>query len=334
METYLNSINKGFFEVFEQKDNVLILGEDILDPYGGAFKVTKGLSDKFPEKVIATPISEAAIVGVGIGLALQGYRPIVEIMFGDFMSLTVDQVLNSASKFGLMYGEEVNVPLLIRTPMGGGRGYGPTHSQSIEKLFFGMPGVTVVSPSLAHDVKKLFIESVEDDEVTIFIEGKDIYTCPLINNKSGSLNINEKQIGKNSIAIVDNFSSGLNPDICIFSYGSMSQMVNKILEDFIDEEINIRVFYPSIINNLDFIKEINQLNCPSYGYIICEPGAGAFGWNADVLKAIYESKNFSMDKKIICLSSDNSIIPAAKELEEKVLVNIDNIKLAINELIQ
>ena len=105
-------------------DSVFVLGEDILDPYGGAFKVTKGLSTVFPDRVLTTPISEAAITGFSTGLAIRGYKPILEIMFGDFITLCTDQIINGASKFKWMYGDKFSVPLVIRTPMGGRRGYG------------------------------------------------------------------------------------------------------------------------------------------------------------------------------------------------------------------
>ena len=121
-----------------------MMGEDIRSPYGGAFKATRRLSDSFPDRVINTPISEAGIVGVANGLALGGRRPVVEIMFGDFLGLCFDQILNHAAKFHGMYNRHVKNPLVIRTPMGGGRGYGPTHSQNIEKHFAGIPGVRVL----------------------------------------------------------------------------------------------------------------------------------------------------------------------------------------------
>ena len=128
-----------------------MLGEDILDPYGGAFKVTQGLSTRFPDRVFTTPISEAAIVGMSVGLALRGLHPIAEIMFGDFVALAADQIVNHAAKYPAMYNGQVQVPLVMRTPMGGGRGYGPTHSQSLERLFFGIPHLKLVAPSHAHD---------------------------------------------------------------------------------------------------------------------------------------------------------------------------------------
>ena len=131
---YVESLNQALHRLMKNDDSVLLLGEDILDPYGGAFKVTKGLSTAFPDRVLTTPISEAAITGFATGLGINGYKPILEIMFGDFITLCTDQIINGASKFKWMYGDKFTVPLVIRTPMGARRGYGPTHSQTLESL--------------------------------------------------------------------------------------------------------------------------------------------------------------------------------------------------------
>ncbi len=144
--TYLESLRTSLHAILEQDPRAVVLGEDILDPYGGAFKVTQGLSTRFPDRVFTTPISEAAIVGVSVGLALRGRHPIAEIMFGDFVTLAADQLINHAAKYAAMYNGRVRVPLVVRTPMGGGRGYGPTHSQSLERLFLGIPHLTVLAP--------------------------------------------------------------------------------------------------------------------------------------------------------------------------------------------
>ena len=145
--TVLQSLNSALHGMMASDPRVIIMGEDVLDPYGGAFKVTRGLSQSWPERVLTTPISEAGFTGVAAGMAMRGLRPIVEIMFGDFLLLAGDQILNHITKFRWMYNEQVSVPITIRTPMGGGRGYGPTHSQSTEKHFLGMPGLHVVAPS-------------------------------------------------------------------------------------------------------------------------------------------------------------------------------------------
>ena len=125
---YLESLNIAMFDLMKD-DSVVLIGEDLLDPYGGAFKVSKGLSTSFPKQVISTPISEQAITGAAVGMAMRGMKPIVEIMFGDFITLCVDQIVNHASKFKGMYNNQVSVPIVIRSPMGGGRGYGPYYNE-------------------------------------------------------------------------------------------------------------------------------------------------------------------------------------------------------------
>ncbi len=143
--TVLESLNAALHTALENDPRVYVLGEDILDPYGGAFKVTRGLSTRFPDRVLTTPISEAAILGISTGMALRGLRPVAEVMFGDFITLMADRLINHAAKFRWMYNEQVRVPLVLRAPMGGRRGYGPTHSQSLEKLFLGVPGLKVLA---------------------------------------------------------------------------------------------------------------------------------------------------------------------------------------------
>ena len=181
---YLESLNESFHNILRKNDDVIFIGEDILDPYGGAFKVSKGLSTKFPRQVISTPISEAGIVGSAVGMAMRGLKPIVEIMFGDFITLASDQIINHAVKYKWMYNNQVNVPLIIRTPVGGRRGYGPTHSQSLENLFMSVPGLEIIAPSLCHNPGEMIGKLVENiQNPTIFIESKVDYSKKLfINN--------------------------------------------------------------------------------------------------------------------------------------------------------
>ena len=152
---YSWALREAMAEEMERDERVFILGEDIAE-YGGAFKVTQGLVEQFGrERVRNTPISENTICGVGVGAAITGMRPIVDIMFQDFITLAMDQIVNHAAKFHYMYGNQCTVPVVIRTPAGGGRNYGPTHSQSLEAWFMHVPGLKVVAPATAYDAKGL-----------------------------------------------------------------------------------------------------------------------------------------------------------------------------------
>ena len=154
-ERIVENLNRTLHQLMEADERVFFLGEDVLDPYGGAFKVARGLSTRFPARVLTTPISELGIAGVANGLALAGQRPILEFMFGDFIFLAFDQIVNFAAKSVTMYGERMPFHLLVRCPVGGHRGYGATHSQSVQKHFIGVPNLELFEISPLHDNSKL-----------------------------------------------------------------------------------------------------------------------------------------------------------------------------------
>ena len=169
-------LREAFQRALDKDGRVILIGEDIESPYGGAFKVTKGLSDAFSGRVRNTPIGEALIVGLGNGLALAGMRPVCEIMFGDFLTLAADQWINHASKFRYMYHEQVRVPVIVRTAMGGRRGYGPTHSQSIEKHFLGLPDTLVLALHHRGDAGEIYDHLfARVEQPTLVIENKLLY---------------------------------------------------------------------------------------------------------------------------------------------------------------
>ncbi|HEV2493025.1 MAG TPA: alpha-ketoacid dehydrogenase subunit beta [Terriglobia bacterium] len=171
--TYLEAIRQGIWEEMERDPSVFLLGEDI-GAYGGAFKVTEGMLEKFGEdRVIDTPISESAIVGAAVGAALMGMRPVVEMQFMDFIACGFDQIVNMAAKIHYRWGPAV--PLVIRGPSGAGVHGGPYHSQSNEMWFVHTPGLKVVAPSTAYDAKGLIKASIRDDNPVIFYEHKFLY---------------------------------------------------------------------------------------------------------------------------------------------------------------
>ena len=163
--TYLEAIRQGIAEEMERDSNVFVLGEDV-GAYGGAFKVTEGLLERFgEERVIDTPISESAIVGAAIGAALMGMRPIAEMQFADFISCAFDQITNFAAKCRYRWG--AGVPLVIRGPSGGGVHGGPFHSQNPEMHYVHTPGLKVVAPSTAYDAKGLIKAAIRDEDPVV-----------------------------------------------------------------------------------------------------------------------------------------------------------------------
>src|SRR6266568_1962962 len=173
--SYLEAIREALAEEMRRDPKVFILGEDV-GPYGGAFGATQGLAEEFGEgRVIDTPISESAIIGVSIGAALRGYRPIAEMQFADFISCGFDQIVNQAATLRYRYGGRAAMPIVVRAPSGGNVGGGLYHSQNPEAWFIHRPGLKVVAPSTAYDAKGLLKAAIRDDNPVIYFEHKFLY---------------------------------------------------------------------------------------------------------------------------------------------------------------
>ncbi len=169
------AVRLAMSEAMDRDVSVVLMGEDI-GPYGGAFKVTEGLHERFgADRVIETPISENGFAGVAVGAAMTGLRPVVEFMFMDFMALAMDQICNHAAKFSYMYAGQCRVPVVFRAPFGGGFGYGASHSQSLEAWFTHTPGLKVVVPSTPASARGLLDAAIRDDGPVIFLEHKALY---------------------------------------------------------------------------------------------------------------------------------------------------------------
>ena len=172
---YIRAITEALDEEMARDEDIFVIGEDVGGP-GGAFSATKGLLETYGERRVKdTPISESAIVGVAIGAAIRGLRPVVEIMFADFLAVCMDQIVNQLAKMRYMFGGMYKLPVVIRTPCGGGLNAGPQHSQCLEAWFAHVPGLKVVMPATAHDAKGLLKSAIRDDNPVLFIEHKALY---------------------------------------------------------------------------------------------------------------------------------------------------------------
>jgi acetoin:2,6-dichlorophenolindophenol oxidoreductase subunit beta len=172
---YIRAITEALDEEMGRDEDIFIIGEDVGGP-GGAFSATKGLLEKYGDRRVKdTPISESAIVGLAIGAAIQGLRPVVEIMFADFLTVCMDQIVNQMAKARYMFGGQYRLPVVIRTPCGGGLNAGPQHSQCLESWFAHVPGLKVVMPATPYDVKGLLKSAIRDDNPVLFLENKALY---------------------------------------------------------------------------------------------------------------------------------------------------------------
>jgi len=331
MVTYLEDLQRSLHALLAEDERVYLLGEDVLDPYGGAFKVVKGLSSAYPQRVITTPISEAGIVGVGTGMALRGLRPIVEIMFGDFITLTADQIVNYATKFQAMYNGQAAVPLVVRTPMGGGRGYGPTHSQSLEKLFLGVPHLRIAAPSLYHAPGAMLRHATLHDEgVVLFLEHKLLYPVKLVTQSAPPVYL-ETLPGTAGYPtlLVRNYRQGA-PDVTVIGYGGASLLVHPLLASLADEEIRLLVCVPGCIQPLP-VADLVEAARASRRVVIVEEGTRAFGWGAEVAATL--AAELTLHAPARRVAALDTVIPAAKGLESLVLPAAQSVEDAIYEVL-
>lgn len=322
---FVNSINTALENILNNHEEVILYGEDLLDPYGGAFKATKGLSTKFPNRVLPTPISEGAMIGMAGGMAIGGLRPIVEIMFGDFIMLGADQLLNHLLKYAWMYNNKVEVPVTIRASMGGRRGYGPTHSQSIEPILASLPGIKIVSPTYYHNPGKLLEHTVLNEVgVKVFCEYKMNYTRELINQTNCQDGISVKYTDKNYPTVSISNSEFDEPEILIISHGGNAILIEELLLDLLLEyELSVRANFPSLIKPCNF-SELFQGIDNAEMVILIEESPKSYGWSSEIVSYMAEA-GVADGKKIVRIGAEETPIPSSTLLEKKVLPSINKI---------
>ena len=316
----------------ETDPRVYVLGEDILDPYGGAFKVTRGLSTKYPDRVLTTPIAEAGITGVANGMALRGLRPVAEIMFGDFVTLIADQLVNHAAKFRWMYNDNVRVPLVVRAPMGGRRGYGPTHSQSLEKLFLGVPGLKVIAPNALGNPGDLLLAAIADEDPVLFVEHKLLYTRPLLVPGQGELaDYQVESFGAPFTGFVLRIPN-YTPRLTIATYGYNFELARAAaLELMMEHEIFAELVVFSQLSPFDLEPLASSL-ARTRTLLTVEEGTLSLGWGAEVIARMSESSNdLSRYSRV---AARDLPIANAKSLEDAILPSVQEIVQAALNLVE
>jgi 2-oxoisovalerate dehydrogenase E1 component len=331
----VHNLNAALHEMMAQHDEILLVGEDLLDPYGGAFKVSRGLSTRFRDRVLAAPISEAGIIGIASGLSLRGLRPIVEIMFGDFLALGADQIVNHAAKFHWMYNEQVETPLVIRTPVGGHRGYGPTHSQSLEKMFLGVPGLVVVAISLRHDPGELLRRAVLlDPRPTLFLEQKILYAKRLRGEPPAGLVLELHEGERDALYPTGTWRpTGAAADVTVVTYGALTEIVEEAMERSFDaEEILVEYLVPAQLAPLrvapivDSVRRTGRL-------VVVEEGTTPWGFGAEVVARVSEALR-ERPPRVARVGAHHLPIPSARPAEEIVLPDAARVFEAIRSLVR
>lgn len=329
----VSELNRALHELMTQRDELVLVGEDLADPYGGAFKVTRGLSTRFPTRVFSTPISEAAIAGVSNGLALAGLRPVAEIMFADFTLLAADQIINHAAKTHFMYGGQVTCPTVVRIASGGRRGYGPTHSQSPESLFCGVAGLRVVALSHRHLPGVLLRAVLDEDAPTLFVENKLLYT----KEPASALPFNLRALPLDAApgalpALAYVPAEGLPAQITMVTYGGMTEIVEAAMQQlFVEEELEHDYFVLTQLWPLD-PQAIAQSVARTRRLLVVEEGPSAHGIGASVIAAVAETLGAAAFASR-ALGALPVPIPSARHLEDAVLPSSASVAAAVRALL-
>lgn len=322
------ALNATLDALLRDDPRTILLGEDLHDPYGGAFKVTAGLSQRYAGRVVSTPISEGALTGAAIGLALGGHRPIVEVMFADFLTLCADQIYNQAVKFAGIF-PELSVPMVIRTPAGGRRGYGPTHSQSPENIFAAIPGLTVIYGSQRHDNGALLRNAVLHWPFpTLFMEHKLLYGATEDPGRYRLLPVHPLDAGGGAFPTL--LRRGPEADAVIVTYGGMVPLVEEAAEHLAeDEELELDILILAQLAPLPRHALVAALS----GYeavTIAEETHSGYGIGAEIAACLAEAGFRGTIRRI---GTPSVPIPSARSLELAVLPDVARVVAAVLDAI-
>lgn len=319
--TMSEALNEALHEEMEREPGVWVIGEDIAQ-LGGLFGVTKGLLDRFgPQRVIDSPISEAGISGAGVGAALVGCRPVVELQISDFITLTMDQVVNHGAKWRYMSGGKVSVPLVVRGPISNAIGMAAQHSQTLESWFVHAPGLVVILPSTPYDAKGLLKSAIRDDNPVVFLEKRLLYS------RRGPVPEGEYTV---PIGMADVKREGR--DVTVVAYAQGVHLALQAGRQLAREGIELEVVDVRTLKPLDLETILESVRKTGRLVVVSEaPRAGGFA--GDVVARVVDEAWDALQAPPARVTAKDVPIPYAATLEREVLPQVDDLVAAVNGLL-
>lgn len=318
---YREALNAALRSEMAADPSVVLLGEDI-GHFGGVYAVTRGLYSEFgPDRVIDTPISEAAMIGMATGAAMNGLRPVVEIMYADFLMVCADQIINQAAKMRYMSGGGYGVPLTIRTQSGGWRGGGAQHTQTVESMFAAIPGLKVVLPATAADARGLLAAAVQDDDPVLVIEHRLLYAT------SGEVDDDPAPIplGKARIARP-------GTDVTVATVSMMVHHAEAAAQTLADEGISVEVLDLRSLSPLDLPAVLESVGRTGR-LVVAQQGHRRYGWAAELAATVTETAPELLQAPVRRVAAKDMAYPAARHLEDQVLPGPDTIAQVCRDLV-
>jgi acetoin:2,6-dichlorophenolindophenol oxidoreductase subunit beta len=319
--TFSQAINSALREAMSHDERVLLLGEDVEDGQGGgAFRISKGLSTEFgTERVRGTPISEQAIIGAAIGAAIAGFRPVAEIMFMNFLTVCMDQLVNHAAKLRFMSGGRTTVPITVRCSTGVGVGFGGQHSDMLEAWFAHSPGLKVVTASNPADAKALLLAAIEDDDPTVYIESVPLYASKGPAPAEGY----RVPLGKAAIARE-------GTDITVVGYGRSVIDALAVADELSQEGISVEIVDLRTIAPWDEQTVLNSVAKTNNAVVVHE-AVRAFGVGAEISSRIHEELFGQLKGPVRRIGSRYGVVPFSPPLEKAFMYNREQIRSQIKK---
>ncbi len=319
ISTYIDAISAGLREEMRRDPTVVCLGEDI-GIYGGAFKVTAGFLDEFgPDRVLDTPLAESSIIGMSIGMALRGLRPVAEMQFSDFISMAFNQLVNNAGTLHYRYGYKV--PMVVRCPSGGGVHGGPFHSQNPEGYFFHAAGLKIVAPSTAYDAKGLLLQAIRDDNPVLYMEHKYLYRRVR----------DEVPDGDYTVPFGEAIIRRPGRDVTVVTYGSTVGMALEAAPRLAEEGIEIEVVDLRTLVPMDMDAVLKSVR-RTHRAVVTHEDRRRGGIGAEIAAEIAEQAVEYLDGPILRVAALDTPVPFSPPLEEFFLPNAEKIADAVRRL--
>jgi pyruvate dehydrogenase E1 component beta subunit len=319
--TYREALNLALREEMQRDERVFVIGEEV-GLYEGAYKVTQGLLRDFgPRRVVDTPIAESGFTGVGIGAAMVGLRPVVEMMTFNFALLALDQIVNSAAKMLYMSGGQYNIPIVIRGPGGPAHQLAAQHSQSMEVYFYHVPGLKVVRPSTPADAKGLLKSSIRDDNPVIFIESETLYAIKGEVPEDPDFTV---PLGQ---AVVRRTGT----DVTVIAYMGMLYRAMEAAEELEKEGISVEIVDPRTLRPMDQDTIMSSVR-KTHRAVVIEAGAGFAGMGSEISAEIQEQVFDDLDAPVERVTGENAPMPYARNLERAKTPSKEKIAAAIRRI--
>ena len=317
---YAHAVNLSLMDALRADDRVIVLGEDVAEA-GGSFKVTRGLLEAYgAARVVDTPISESTIVSASVGAAMSGLRPVVEIMFMDFLTLAMDALVNQAAKARFMFGGKTSVPMVVRTPHGGGLSAGPQHSQCLEAWFAHVPGLKVVCPSSPQDAYSLLRSAIDDQDPVIFVEHKGLYGVRGEVDTSVKVPIGQASVVRHGRALTL-VTYGATVAVCLAAAKHLAE------HDGIDVEvIDLRSLQPW--DKATVLASVSK----THRVAIVHEAVQAFGVGAEIAACIAEEAFDELDAPVMRVGAPFMPVPFARSLEKQYAVDEAKVRAAVHRL--